>query len=75
MIIQKQILNRSKFIPPGYTFSKDLVCKIILQALRERSCSVKGAEQWSIVYRYKCCATFKVRGYGSPKILIVQTLF
>ena len=45
MIIQKQILNQSKFIPPGYTLSKDLLCKIILQGHRERSCSVKGAEQ------------------------------
>ena len=25
MIIHKQILNQSKFIPPGYTFKKDFV--------------------------------------------------
>ena len=30
MIIQKQILNQSKFIPPGYAFWKDLVKNIIL---------------------------------------------
>ena len=45
MIIQNHILNQSKSIPPGYTFREDIIQKIILQALRETSCSVKGAEQ------------------------------
>ena len=45
MIIQNNILNQSKSIPPGYTFWEDIIKKIILQALRETSCSVKGAEQ------------------------------
>ena len=45
MKIQKQILNQSKSIPPGYTLQKDPIKKITFQALRERNCSVKGAEQ------------------------------
>ena len=44
MIIQKQILNQSKSIPPGFIFLKDLIKKTVLQVLHERSCSVKGVE-------------------------------
>ena len=44
MIIQNQILNQSKSIPPGFAFSKGPIEMTILQVLLERSCSVKGVE-------------------------------
>ena len=44
-VIQNHILNQSKYIPPGYIFWEDIIKKIILQVLRERNCSVNGAEQ------------------------------
>ena len=36
MIIQKQILNQIKHMPPVYTFQKDHIKKIILQVLLQK---------------------------------------
>ena len=41
MITQKQILDQSKYMPPGYTVRKDHIKKIILQVLLERRWSPK----------------------------------